>query len=47
MQGRKENILTSIDKLVALKNKVGILRNRTKLGEFDVFHTMRITALKK
>ena len=45
MQGRKENILTSVDKLVALENKIVILRNRTKLGEFDMFPTMRIWSL--
>ena len=36
MQGRNENILTSTDKLVALKNKIVIWKNRAKLGEFDV-----------
>ena len=36
MQGRNENILTSTDKLVALKKKIVIWKNRVKLGEFDV-----------
>ena len=36
MQGRNENIITSTDKLVALKYKIFIWKNRAKLGEFDV-----------
>ena len=40
MQGRNEDILTSTDKLVALKRKIIIWKNREKLGEFDMFPTM-------
>ena len=40
MQGQNENILTSTDKLIALKKKVVIWKNRAKLGEFDMFPTM-------
>ena len=36
MQGQNKNILTSTDKLVALKKKIVIWKNRAKLGEFDV-----------
>ena len=47
MQGRNENILTSTDKLVALKKKIVIWRNRAKLGEFDMFPIMRTDCIIK
>ena len=47
MQGRNENIITSTDKLVALKKKIVILKNRAKLGEFDMFPTMRTNCTKE
>ena len=47
MQGRKENILTSTDKLVALKQKIVIWRNGAKLGDFDMFPTMRTNCTKE
>ena len=47
MQGRNENILTSTDKLVALKKKIVIWKNRAKLGEFDMFPTMRTNCTKE
>ena len=47
MQGRNENILTSTDKLVALKNKIVIWKNRAKLGELDMFPTMRTNCTKE
>ncbi|XP_068247921.1 zinc finger BED domain-containing protein 5-like [Palaemon carinicauda] len=36
MQGRNENILTSTDKLVNLKKKIIIWKNRASSGNFDV-----------
>ena len=47
MQGRNENILTSSDKLVALKKKIVIWKNRAKLGEFDMLPTMRTNCTKE
>ena len=47
MQGRNKNILTSTDKLVAIKRKNLILKNRAKLGEFDMFPTMRTNCTKE
>ena len=47
MQGRNENILTSTDKLVALKKKIVIRKNRAKLGEFDMFPTVRTNCTKE
>ena len=47
MQGRNENILTSTDKLVALKKKIVIRKNRAKLDEFDMFPTMRPNCTKE
>ena len=47
MLGRNENILTSTDKLVALKKKIVIWKNRAKLGEFDMFLTMRTNCTKE
>ena len=47
MLGRNENILTSTDKLVALKKKIVIWKNRAKLGGFDMFLTMRTNCTKE
>ena len=47
MQGLNENILTSTDKLIALKKKIVIWKNRAKLGEFDMFPTMRTNCTKE
>ena len=47
MQGLNENILTSTDKLVALKKIIVIWKNRAKLGEFDMFPTMRTNCTKQ
>ena len=47
MQGRNENIITSTDKLVTLAKKIVILKNRAKLGEFDMFPTMRTNCTKE
>ena len=47
MQGRNENILTSTDKLVALKKKIIIWKNRASSGNFDMFPSMRTTCIKK
>ena len=47
MQGQNENILSSTDKMVALKKKIVIWKNRAKLGEFECFLQCVITALKK
>ena len=47
MQGRNENILTSTDKLVTLKKKIVIWKNRAKLGEFGMFPTMRTNCTKE
>ena len=46
-QGRNENILTSTNKLVALKKKIFIWKNREKLSEFDMFPTMRTNCTKE
>ena len=47
MQGQNENILTSTDKLVALKKKFVIWKNRAKLDEFDMLPTMRTNCTKE
>ena len=47
MQGQNENILTSTDKLVALKKKIVIWKNRTKLDELDMFPTMCTNCTKE
>ncbi|XP_068247742.1 zinc finger BED domain-containing protein 5-like [Palaemon carinicauda] len=47
MQGRNENILTSTDKLVALKKKIIIWKNRASSGNFDMFPSMRTTCIKE
>ena len=47
MQGRNENIITSTDKLVALKKKIVIWKNIAKLGEFDMLPTMRTNCTKE
>ena len=46
-QGRNENILTSTDKLVTLKQKIVIWRNGAKLGDFDIFPTMLTNCTKE
>jgi len=47
MQGREENILTSLDKLVAFKKKVAIWKSRAKDGYFDIFSLVRESCIKK
>ena len=47
MQGRNKNILPSAHKLVALKKKIVVWRNRAKLGEFDMFPGMRTNCTKE
>ena len=47
MQILKKKILTSTDKLVAPKKKIVIWKNRAKLGEFDMFPTMRTNCTKE
>ena len=47
MQGLNENILTSTNKLVGLKKKIVIWKNRAKLGEFDMFPTMHTNCTKE
>ena len=41
MQGRNDNILTSTDKMVALKKKIVIWINRAKLDKLDMSPTIR------
>ena len=47
MHGRNENIITSTDKLVGLKKKIFIWKNRAKLREFDMFPTIRTNCTKE
>ena len=47
IQGRNENILTSTDKLVSLKRKIVIWKNRAKFGEFGMYPTMRTNCTKE
>ena len=47
MQGREENILTSSDKLVGIKKKVAIWKNRAKDGNFEMFPLVQETCTKK
>ncbi|XP_068204824.1 zinc finger BED domain-containing protein 5-like [Palaemon carinicauda] len=47
MQGRNENILTSTDKLVALKKKIIIWKNTASSGNFDIFPSMHTTCIKE
>ena len=47
MQGRNENIPISTDKLVALKQKIIIWRNAAKLGDFEMFPTIRTNCSKE
>ena len=47
MQGQNENILTSTDKLFALKKKIFICENRANLGEFYMFPTMCTNCTKE
>ena len=47
MQGRNENILTATDKLVAVKKKVAIWKNRLTVDNLDTFPSVRKTFLTK
>ena len=47
MQGREENILTSLDKLIAFKKKVAIWKNRAKDGNLEMFPLVRQSCIKK
>jgi len=47
MQGRNENILTSMDKLVAFTKKVTLWKSRVKAGTLDMFPLVRKTCVKE
>ena len=47
MQGRNENILISIDKLVAFTKKVILWKSRVKAGTLDMFPLVRKTFVKE
>jgi len=47
MQGRNENILTSMDKLVAFTKKVILWKSRMKAGTLEMFPLIRKTFVKE
>ena len=47
MQDREENILISLDMLLAFKKKVAIWKNRANDGKFEMFPLVQESCIKK